>query len=119
MPENTVISIREYLGSINNSAIVFVLRDYNGKTLDSQIVRSENIKIKSSRTISAEFKVDQVLTQKMVPGNYRLFTYIGIPKEGVETPTKVKDYILDKCLTEQGIRIRVDGELDGPSVGVN
>lgn len=118
MAENEIVSIREYLESIENSAIIFILRNYSGQTLDSQVITIEDIKIKSLKTISAAFVVDQVLTTKMIPGNYRLFVYIAIPKEEITSPTKVQDYILDKCLTEQGIKIRVDGELDSPSVGV-
>lgn len=118
MSENEVVSIREYLESIENSAIIFILKNYSGETLDSQVITAGDIKVKSTKTITASFVVDQVLTTKMIPGNYRLFVYIAIPKEEDRVPVRVQDYILDKCLTEQGIKIRVDGELDSPSVGV-
>jgi hypothetical protein len=118
MPQNEVVSLKEYLESIPNSAILFILRTFAGEALDTQVVTSDEIKFKSSRTISASFVVDQLLTQKMVPGMYRLFAYIAQPKEGITEPKKVQDYILNKCLTEKGIKIKVIGELDSPSVGV-
>lgn len=116
--QNEILSLKDYLGSIENSAMIFILRSFAGDTLDTQIVKSEDIRLKTSRTLSASFIVDQLLTQKMVPGIYRLFSYIAYPKQGILNPQGIQDYVLDKCLTEQGIKIRVDGELDAPSVGV-
>lgn len=118
MAQNEVISLREYLLSIPNSAVMFVLKDYVGNVVDSQVVPTPSIQVKSSNTLGAKFIVDELLTTKMVPGLYKLFAYIVYPREHATEPYGVKDYIIDKVLTQAGIDIKVNGGLEMPSVGV-
>lgn len=115
---DTYTNIVEYLKGTAGSVLVFVLRDVHDVELNRQVVRYENLDMKETDIYSAKFVVDELLTAKMVPGNYRLYLYVGVPKEGVETPTD-KDYTLSKCLTEKGVQIRVRGALNEPSVGTN
>lgn len=121
MPEessNQAIPLREYLDSIDNSSIVFVLRDFVGNLVNTQMVSSADITIHSSKRLGARFIVDELLTSRMIPGTYKLYAYIAYPKEGANAPYLIADYVLDKCLTEQGIKIKVNGGLNQPSVGI-
>lgn len=113
-----VLPLREYLLSVPNSVILFVLRDFAGDVLSLQTIPFEELSIRSSTELGAKFVVDELLTSKMIPGMYRLFAYLAYPKAGIEEPESVEDYVLDICLTEQGIKIKVNGEISNPSVGI-
>ena len=112
------VSIREYLENTPGAVLLFVLRDTRGQELNRQVVDYDHLSMKDTNTFSAPFVVDELLTAKMVPGIYSLFIYLSLPKsEGSEEPTPA-DYNLDKCLTDAGIKIVVQGGAQGPSVGV-
>ena len=115
--EETYISFEEYLESQPGSVVLFVLLDYRGKEINRQVVPYTSLEMRKAGEYTAKFVVDDLLTMKMHPGNYKLFLYVGLPKDPEEIDIKPEDYTFAKCLTEKGIEIRVRGGLQEPSVG--
>ena len=120
MAQDRYMSFGEYIQNTPGAVLLFVLRDVHDKELDRQVVSYENLGMTTTRTYTARFVVDELLTAKMVPGQYTLYMYIGVPKSASKEKEELPpdDYTYDRCLTEQGVKIRVRGGLNDPSVGV-
>lgn len=128
MPQTeTYISFKEYLESQPGSVVLFVLCDYRGDEVTRQIVPYEKLEMRKVGEYTAKFTVDELLSAKMHPGNYKLFIYIGLPDNDKYNALQVderaeplvpEDYTLNKCLTEQGVNIRVRGGTNQPTIGV-
>lgn len=114
MAEETYISFKEYLDSQPGAVLLFILRDFRGAEFARQVVLANDVIILETGRLKANFIVDERLSARMVPGNYTLYIYVGLPK--LATSTSPSDYEPEKCLTEQGIKIRVRGGLDEPAV---
>ena len=120
MAQDRYMSFGEYIQNTPGAVLLFVLRDVHDKEVDRQVVSYENLGMTTTRTYTARFVVDELLTAKMVPGQYTLYMYIGVPKSASKEKEELTpdDYTYDRCLTEQGVKIRVRGGLNDPSVGV-
>ena len=116
---DTYLSFVEYMQTVSNAVLLFILCDVRGVEMERQVRTLDDISIDSLNSCSAKFVVDESLTTKMIPGNYTLYMYVGVPKSTATSPYSASDYTLDKCLTEQGIKIRVRGGLNEPSVGTD
>lgn len=121
MANETYISFKEYIESTSGAVLLFVLCDTRGREMNRQVVPYKQLVINSMNKCAAKFIVDEQLSSKMIPGEYKLYLYVGIPsttaKEAKKEAYAPEDYTLDKCLTEQGVRIRVRGGLNEPSLG--
>ncbi len=120
MSKESYMSFEEYIQNTPGAVLLFVLRDVHDKELDRQVVPYSKLGMTSTRSYTAKFVVDELLTAKMIPGSYTLYMYVGIPKSDVKDKENLtpQDYNCDRCLTEQGVRLRVRGGLNDPSVGV-
>lgn len=119
MTREAYISFGEYVRSTPGAVLLFVLRDARGKELERQVVTYEQLGMSDSKSYTAKFIVDELLSAKMIPGSYTLYMYVGLPRAGAKTNLTPADYTFDKCLTEQGIQIRVRGGLNDPVTGVD
>lgn len=118
MAGEAFISFGEYVRSTPGAVLLFVLRDFRGQELNRQVVHYDEFGMTDSKSYTAKFIVDELLSAKMIPGSYTLYMYVGIPKSGKTEPLSPEDYTFDKCLTEQGVQIRVRGGLNDPATGV-
>lgn len=115
----TYISFQEHLESQPGAVVVLVLVDFRGHEIERQIVPLERVVIAENGKSRVKFVVDELLAAKLVPGSYKLFLYVGLPKAaalehgGVLAST---DYTLNNCLTEQGVRIVIRGSSGAPDI---
>lgn len=119
MATENYISLGEYLQSTEGAVLLFVLNDARGNEINRQIVTFEQLQLTTTSSYTAKFVVDELLSATMIPGTYTLYLYIGLPSStATANPLTPADYTFDKCLTEQGIKLRVRGGALKPSVGV-
>ncbi|MCM1322817.1 MAG: hypothetical protein NC218_01390 [Acetobacter sp.] len=120
MAQEAYMSFGEYVQNTPGAVLLFVLRDVKDKELERQVVPYDKLGMTTNRSYTAKFVVDELLTAKMVPGQYTLYMYVGLPKSDAKDKEELSpyDYACDLCLTEQGVKIRVRGGLNDPSLGV-
>ena len=120
MAQDKYMSFGEYVQNTPGAVLLFVLRDVHDKELERQVVPYSKLGMTTTKSYTARFVVDELLSAKMVPGQYTLYMYVGIPKASAADKEELgpDDYTCDRCLTEQGVKIRVRGGLNDPSVGV-
>ena len=118
MSAENYISLSDYLRSTDGSVLLFVLNDARGNEITRQVVTLDQLEQANAKSYTAKFVVDEMLSSIMIPETYTLYLYIALPKSSVSKDNLTpEDYVFDKCLTEQGIKLRVRGGALGPSVG--
>ena len=119
MAQDFRISLGDYLQDTPGAVLLFVLNDARGQEINRQVVSFDDLTLSGEHTYNAKFIVDELLSAVMVPADYTLYLYVGLPSSSAKEPYAPTDYYFDKCLTEQGVRLRVRGGALGPSVGVH
>lgn len=118
MANETYVSLGDYLQSTPGAVLLFVLNNPRGEEIARQVVTFEQLELSALHSYNAKFVVDELLSSIMIPATYTLYLYVGLPKADAKEPYTPQDYTFDKCLTEQGIKLRVRGGALKPSVGV-
>lgn len=103
--ENFYIPISEILKDAPTKFIRFSMKDFRGVEIAVQDVDSSEFTFDDTRVI-ATFKVTSELSATMIPNDYKLYIYLidGVTDDNGELQANYQ-----KCLTEQGILIRVRG----------
>lgn len=103
---NSYISISDFLKDSTTKYLRFDMLNFRGEVIDTKIIRASDLIYKDDK-VYAKYNVDEHLSAIMVPEQYRLFIYLinEVPDDSGDSETK--KIIYNKCLTENGILIRV------------
>lgn len=99
---NAYIPIVDFLKGSKTKYLRFDMQNFRGEVIDTQIIKAEDL-IYSGNQVEAKYKIDDKLSAIMVPEQYRLFIYL-IDEAQDDSGTS---QIYNKCLTENGILIKV------------
>ena len=103
---NAYFPISEYFKDSETKKIQFVLRDFRGNEVEVQDVKASELKYEED-VVKAYFRVNDKLSAILHPNTYKL--YINIVDEVLDETGETLEIIYNKCLTENGIEIRIRG----------
>ena len=99
---NGYTSIVDFLKDSKTKYLKFDMQNFRGEVIDTQIVKAEDL-IYSKGQVEAKYIINDELSAITVPEQYRLFIYL-IDESQDDSGTS---QIYNKCLTENGILIKV------------
>lgn len=104
--KNSYIPIVDFLKGSKTKYLKFVMQNFRGEEINTQVIRAEDLDY-SGDCVTAKYKINDELSAIMVPEQYRLFIYL-IDEEPADPESSSEPTIIyNKCLTENGIQIRV------------
>lgn len=101
--QNLYTPIAEILKGSPTKFLRFVLKDFRGVVIETQELTASSLEYEGDK-VKATFVVSEKLSAIMVPNEYNLYIYLI---DGVSDDNGELQVNYQKCLTEQGILIRV------------
>lgn len=102
--EDTYVPISDFMRD-SNKQVVFSLRDFRGNEIWKQVSKVKDMIITDTE-VKVYFRISEDLSAIMVPNRYKLIIFIT---EEVQADLGETQEVYNKCLTENGIDIRVRG----------
>lgn len=103
---NQYVPISDYFRDSLTKSLKFVLKDFRGNIINTQIVPASQLTL-TPNSVKVTYKITEELSSIMVPNQYRLFIYII--DEVQNDPEEPSEIVFNKCLTDNGILIKVMG----------
>ena len=106
MADNIYMSIMNFLKDSPTKYLRFDMQNFRGDVINTQIIRASDLTYVEDK-VYAKYKITPELSAMMVPEQYRLFIYLIDEVQGETGDSQDNKIIYNKCLTENGIFIRV------------
>lgn len=101
--QNLYVPIAEVLKNSPTKFLRFDLKDFRGCVIDQRDIKASDFEYEDDK-VTLIYKVSEELSAIMIPNDYNLYIYL---MDGVMDENQELQVSYQKCLTEQGILIRV------------